>query len=289
MAGDCVRRWAESVGRLLVVPTPIGNLGDITVRGLEALRVARLILAEDTRHTRKLLRHYGIATRLLSYHQHNKRQRLDQAAAELETGDVALVSDAGMPAIADPGFELIEMAIARGIEIDVLPGPSAVITAVVGAAIPAPGFLFAGFLPRASAERRRRLQTIAALPYSLVFYEAPHRVLPALRDMLAIFGDRTVVAARELSKVHQEYVRGTLAELLERYSDQEPRGEFTLVVAGAAPAMGDQLVEARVALEEMRRQGVMARDAVDAAVARFGVPRNEAYDLWLETGEHGAK
>lgn len=275
------------MGRLYVVPTPIGNLEDITFRAIRVLREAPLILAEDTRHTRKLLAYYDIPGRMLSYHQHNKLMRLEAIVAALEDGDVALVSSAGMPAVSDPGFELIQMAIDRGIEVDVLPGPSAVVTAVVAGALPAPGFLFAGFLPRRTSERRRRLDEIARLPYSLVLYEAPHRLLDLLRDAQAVLGDRSVVAAREMTKLHQEIVRSTLSGLAERYAREEPRGEFTLVVAGAAADMEDQTDEILDSLRQRRREGVSGRDAVEEITARYGLHRNEAYRLWVDTAGGG--
>lgn len=270
------------MSRLIVVPTPLGNLGDITYRAVAALRDASVILAEDTRRTRTLLAHYGITTRLLSYHQHNKLARLPAIAALLQEGDVALVSDAGMPAVADPGFELIEMAVREGIEIDVLPGPSAVITAVVGAALPAPGFLFLGFLPRQSRERRERLAAVASLPYSLVLYEAPYRVLATLRDMERELGPRRVVAARELSKVHQEYRRATLPELIRHWEAAEPRGELTLVVEGGAPSETDETDELLADLRARYEAGEEAGSAIRAVVLKYGVKRNDAYRWWLE-------
>lgn len=270
------------MGRLYVVPTPIGNLEDITFRAVRVLREARLILAEDTRHTRKLLAHYDISGRMLSYHQHNKVIRLDRIIAALGEGDVALVSSAGTPAVSDPGFELIQMAVDRGIEIDVLPGPSAVITAVVAAALPAPGFVFGGFLPRRAGERRRRLEELAGLPYSLVLYEAPHRLVDLLTDALAVLGNRSLVAAREMTKVHQEIIHSTIAGLVERYQLQEPRGEFTLVLAGASPIEEDQTAEILDILRQRKEEGATGRDAVEDVMVRYGLKRNEAYRLWVE-------
>lgn len=268
--------------RLFVVPTPIGNLEDITYRAVRILGAVSLILAEDTRHTRKLLSHYGMATPLLSYHQHNKRVRLDGALKALSAGDVALVSSAGTPAVSDPGFELIVSAVQAGIEVEVLPGPSAVVTAVVVAALPAPGFLFAGFLPRRSQDRRRRLAEVAAIPYSVVLYEAPHRLLACLQDIREVLGDRQAVAARELTKLHQEVVRGTVAELIVRYTAETPRGEFTLVVAGASPTAEDRSGEAMEELRCRHLQGEEARTATPAVASKYGISRNQAYRLWLE-------
>lgn len=246
-------------------------LGDVSV-----------ILAEDTRHTRKLLSHYGIATPLLSYHQHNKRARVESILDRLRHQDVALVSNAGMPAVSDPGFELIQAVVNAGIDVDVLPGASAAITAIVAAALPAPGFLFAGFLPRRALDRRRRLGDLARLPYSLVLYEAPHRLLPLLQDLLSVLGDRELVLGRELTKLHQEIVRGTISEAIERYSAVQPRGEFTVVLAPFTPEPADVSQEA---LEELRRRrsgGEEARIAVADVSARYGLSRNETYRLWVE-------
>lgn len=267
---------------LYVVPTPIGNLEDITLRAIRTLREVSLILAEDTRHTRKLLTHYEIDTPLLSYHQHNKVTRLDRALQELQTADVALVSDSGMPSISDPGFELIEAAVAHGLSIDVLPGPSAAITAVTAAAIPSPGFLFAGFLPRRSGERRSRLRTLSGLQYSLVFYEAPHRLLPALRDVRTELGERPMVAARELTKIHQEIVRGTVSEVEAHFTEKEPRGELTLVIAGAREESRPRDTDVLERLRAYHDAGEDRRTAVAAIVAETGISRNEAYRLWLK-------
>jgi 16S rRNA (cytidine1402-2'-O)-methyltransferase len=267
--------------RLVVVPTPIGNLEDITLRALKVLGSVSLVLAEDTRHTRRLLAHHQISTRLLSYHQHNKVARLEVALRALKEGDVALVSNAGTPSISDPGFELIRAAIVEGIEIDVLPGASAVTTAVVGAAIPAPGFLFFGFLPRRSSERRTRLQTLSTISQSLVFYEAPHRLVATLRDMLAVLGDRHVVLARELTKVHQEWVRGSISEVCAGYQDRPPRGEVTIVVAGATDEAAPDEASALEFMRARRLEGHHRKSVIGETARVFGVPRNEAYRMWL--------
>jgi len=278
--GNLPGRLDEVVPRLVVVPTPIGNLEDITLRAVRTLREVSLILAEDTRHTAILLRRYAIHTPLLSYHQHNKRSRLSAALEALEQGDVALVSSAGMPSIADPGFELISSALEVGIEVDVLPGPTAVATAVVLAALPAPGFMFIGFPPRKAGDRRTRLAEISSLPYSLVLYEAPHRLLETLTDLRAVLGDRRVVVARELTKVHQETIRGTLSEAIEHFQREAPRGECTLVVAGAAP-MPAQTGEARNEMHRRCERGEDARTAMADVARTYKLSRNDAYKLWL--------
>lgn len=264
------------------MPTPIGNLEDITFRAVRILREASAIVAEDTRHTRKLLTRYDITTPVFSYHQHNKRARIPAILDVLRTGDVALVSSAGMPSISDPGFELLRAAIDHDITIDVLPGPTAVATAVVGAAIPAPGFLFLGFLPRRAGERTATLRGVASLSYALVLYEAPHRLLATLRALLDELGNREVVAARELTKIHQEYVRGTLTDLLSRFTDEPPRGEFTLVLAGAALDEHDTTPAARRDIERRRAAGQDARTAVAEVTATYGLNRNAVYRLWLD-------
>jgi 16S rRNA (cytidine1402-2'-O)-methyltransferase len=219
----------------------------------------------------------------MSYHQHNKRARLAIALNALQTHDVALVTSAGMPAVSDPGFELIEATYQAGLEVDVLPGPSAAITAVVAAALPAPGFLFVGFLPRRSRDRRQHLAKVVNMPYSLVVYEAPHRLLPLLRDLLSVLGERPLVVARELTKLHQEVLRGTVSAAIERYASTAPRGEFTLVVGPAAASAESRAGEAR---EELRRRRLRAEDphtAVGEVSRKYGVSRNEAYRMWLET------
>jgi 16S rRNA (cytidine1402-2'-O)-methyltransferase len=273
------------VPTLYVVPTPIGNLEDITLRALRVLRGASLILAEDTRHTRKLLSHYSIRVPLRSYHQHNKTAGLDRILEDLRSGDVALVSDAGTPALADPGFELIQAARRSGVEVDVLPGASAVVTAVVAAAIPAPGFLFAGFLPRKRAERRHLLESWSRIPYTAVAYESPHRLLATLADVEFVMGDRLVVVARELTKVHQEVISGTPRELAARFQQEAPRGEITLLVQGASEDTAENRQED--ALEDMRMRaeaGEKRAAAIRAVIDTFGVTRNEAYRMWLDVG-----
>lgn len=273
------------MGRLYVVPTPIGNLEDITLRALRVLQDVSLILAEDTRHSRKLLNHYGISTPLQSYHQHNKRSRLEWALGEVRERDIALVSSAGTPSIADPGFELMRAMREAGIEVDVLPGPNAVVTAVVAAALPAPGFVFAGFLPRSMSERRRKLADLARLPYSIALYEAPHRLVSCLRDVFLILGNREVVLARELTKLHQEVSHTTVASSIERYTAEEPRGEFTIVVAGAPPSDQDVSLQVQEDVKLRRLRGESARTVTAELSAKYGLPRNEIYDIWIESAQ----
>jgi 16S rRNA (cytidine1402-2'-O)-methyltransferase len=253
------------------------------------LREVSLVLAEDTRHTRKLLSHFGVSTRLLSYHQHNKLIRLERILQELQGGDVALVSDSGMPSVSDPGFELIRAAVDAGIEVDVLPGPSAAVTAVVAAALPGPGFLFMGFLPRSAGERRKRLEEVERNREVLVLYEAPHRLLATLGDLRTVLGDREMVAARELTKVHQELERGRVSALEERFTERPPRGELTLVVAGATSVVEKRAGEAEALLRHLHGAGEDRRSALATVVRETGVARNDAYRLWLRVSGEAAE
>jgi 16S rRNA (cytidine1402-2'-O)-methyltransferase len=270
------------VARLIVVPTPIGNLEDITLRALRELRGASLILAEDTRHTRKLLSHFGIGTPMLSYHEHNRRSREERVLEALKQGDVALVSDAGMPGISDPGADLVAIAIKRGIEVDVLPGPSAAPTAAVLAGFGSPGYVFVGFLPRRGRERIERIEELATLRYPIVLYEAPHRVRRTLKDLRERLGDRPAIVARELTKIHQEVVRGTLTELLDRFEQEDPRGEFSIVVGPFTDEPVDRTEEARSDMARTRRSGLDRRSAVEHIVSTYQLSRNDAYRLWVE-------
>ena len=271
-------------GTLYVVPTPIGNLEDITQRALRVLREVDVIAAEDTRHSRKLLTHYGIGTRLVSYHQHTKRTGLGRILEALETGDVALISDSGTPSISDPGYELVCAALEAGYHVTTLPGPSAVVTAVVDAALPARGFVFMGFLPRSKGDRESRLNEVARLPYSLVFFEAPSRVVRTLQAVLLILGDRQVVAVREMTKIHEEAMRGTVSEVLARFQTTEPRGEFTIVVAPDESAqVGYTDEEIAEALRVPLAEGSSVRDAVQLISQAFGVPRTDVYRVWIQS------
>ena len=217
---------------LYLVATPIGNLEDISARALRTLGEVRLIAAEDTRHTAKLLQHYDIHTRSISYHEHNKLVRLERVLEALEEGDVALVSDAGTPALNDPGYELVRAVIAAGHTVSPIPGPCAPIAALVASGLPTDSFVYLGYLPRKSGERQHLLANIADLPYTLIFLEAPHRLLATIVDMQSELGDRQVVIARELTKLHEEIFRGSLSETQQHFTQIPPRGEFTLVLEG---------------------------------------------------------
>jgi len=234
----------KSAGRLYVVATPIGNLGDLSVRAREILQSVSLIAAEDTRHTGVLLKHFGIQTPQVSLHEHNERHRSGGIIERLRQGDsVALVSDAGTPAINDPGFDLVRTAAAAGCEIVAVPGPCAAIAALSIGALPTDRFCFEGFLPARGAARRKHLQSLAAEVRTLVLYEAPHRVREALEDCAAVFGaERNAAVAREITKLHETTYRGSLRELLERAGSDADfgRGEIVILIAGAPQAPADE-------------------------------------------------
>ena len=223
------------MGTLFVVGTPIGNLEDMTLRGARVLGQVDLVAAEDTRVTRRLLTHLGIRARLVSYHEHNWRARLPQLLKALESGDVALVCDAGMPTLSDPGSELVSHAAAAGLGVEVVPGPSALTAALAVSGFSADAFTFLGFLPRRRKDRRARLQSAASLPLTLVVFEAPHRMLATLQDVLDELGDRRVALCRELTKLHEEVFRGTVSEAMEQV--RAPRGEYVLLIEGEAEGM----------------------------------------------------
>ncbi len=267
---------------LYVVGTPIGNLEDITLRALRVLKEVGLIAAEDTRKTRVLLDHFEIRTPLTSYFEHNKLGKLDLILDALERHDVALVSEAGMPGLSDPGYELIRAALARGVDVVVVPGPSAVVSALVASGLPTDQFVFVGFLPRKSGERKAFLRSLAHETRTLVAYEAPHRVLDSLRDLREVLGNRPIAVARELSKIHEEFVRGTLDEALAHFEQHAPRGEFTFVIGGAQPALSawnDAAIQ-----EELRRlidAGWAGPDAVREVSRQSGWRRREVYAQWV--------
>jgi 16S rRNA (cytidine1402-2'-O)-methyltransferase len=219
---------------LYVVATPIGNLEDVSLRALRILREVRLIAAEDTRKTRRLLNAYNIETPLTSYHEHSKRAKLDYLLGHLEKEDLALVSEAGMPGLSDPGYDLIVTVIDRGISVVPVPGPSAVITALVISGLPTDQFVYVGFLPRRKGQRQRLLSSVSNEPRTIVAFEAPHRLREALTDIEEILGDRRVSVCRELTKVHEEVFRGRVSEAREHFA--QPRGEFSLVIEGKTRA-----------------------------------------------------
>lgn len=269
------------MGTLYVVGTPIGNLEDITLRALRVLRQVGLIAAEDTRRTRKLLARYDIHTPLTSYFEHNKLTKLDTILAALREKDVALVSEAGMPGLSDPGYELIRAAIEAGVPVVPVPGPSAPITALVVSGLPTDSFVYLGFLPRRASNRRRLLQSVVNESRTLVAFEAPHRLLKALNDIAAILGDRPLAVARELTKMHEEVWRGTVGEAIAWFTEHPPRGEFTLVIGGATEAEPWDEERVRVEIERLLAEGVSRREAIELVTAASGWPRREVYRLAL--------
>ncbi len=283
------------MGTLYLVATPIGNLEDITLRALRLLREVPLIAAEDTRHTRKLLSHYQIRTSMISYHEHSPPARREALLAALAEGDVALVSDAGTPALSDPGQELVREAIMAGYPVVPVPGPTAAISALVASGLPTDEFTFLGFLPRKPAERKAALERVRHEPRTLVLYEAPHRLLATLDDLLAVLGDRQIAVARELTKLHEEWLRGAISAVRARStSGSGPRGEYVLVVAGA-PAHGDRSTSAAASkvtepqqpraqrlLHDLLEAGLGTRDVAAQVARELGMPRREAYALALK-------
>jgi len=265
---------------LYVVATPIGNLDDISLRALRTLREVKLIAAEDTRKTKRLLTTYDIKTPLTSYHEHNKWTKLGYILSRLEGEDVALVSSAGMPGISDPGYELIVAANQRGISIIPIPGPSAVITALVTSGLPTEKFSYIGFLPHKANGRRHLLESIAGEHGTIVALESPHRLLAALNDILLILGDRRIAVCRELTKIYEEVFRGTISQAIEYFI--EPRGEFTLVIEGKKERRKPQLTEdIEKQLHSMRLSGVAAKEAIAKVTGETGLPKKELYRAWL--------
>ena len=269
---------------LYIVATPIGNLEDITMRALRVLRDADRIACEDTRHTQKLLSHFNITTPAISYHQHNEQQRSTELLALLQQGArIALVSDAGLPGISDPGAEIVQQAIAAGIAVIPIPGACAAVTALAAAGLDTTRFLFLGFPPSRPGERRSFFDALRAEPATLVFYEAPHRIVPALLDAVAVFGpERQAVVARELTKIHEEFLRGTLQEISSALSSREiVRGEITLIVAGAPTQQGATsvlLTTIAARLTELKQQeNLNEMDALKRIARERSISKSEAY------------
>lgn len=278
---------------LYIVGTPIGNLEDITLRALRVLRQADLIACEDTRHTQKLLNHFEIKTPTQSYHQHNEAARARELVERISRGErVALVSDAGMPGISDPGERVVRAAVEAGLSVVAVPGASAIISALVASGLPTESFRFAGFLPARSGERRSVLESLREAAEALVFYEAPHRILEMLSDLEETFGpERRMVLARELTKVHEEFLRGTIAEISAELTKRGAmKGEMTVIVAGKSP--GGAEVPAKRSLAERVRQ-LMAAESLEEKAAlkqtakEFGLSKSEAYREWQRSKKIG--
>lgn len=266
------------------MPTPIGNLEDITLRALRILREVRLIAAEDTRTTRKLLDRYEITTPLTAYHEHNKLSKLDALFEVLTDGDVALVSDAGTPGISDPGYELIREAITRGVNIIPLPGASAVVAALVASGLPTDGYVYLGFLPRKDKALREFLTDIKNERRTLVAYESPNRLTDSLAVIADVLGDRPVAVARELTKFYEEIRRGSASEVRSYYESHEPRGEITMVIGGAVEQESDQPWEEVRVLEAIReglQNGAPRKEVAKAVAQASGWERRQVYDLSL--------
>jgi 16S rRNA (cytidine1402-2'-O)-methyltransferase len=281
----------SQLGRLYVVGTPIGNLEDMTFRAVRILQEVDAIAAEDTRHTGKLLHHFQIKTPQISYHEHNRQHRIPELINRLEQGEaIALVTDAGMPGISDPGYELVKACLETGICVIPIPGPTACITAISAAGLPAFRFTFEGFLPVKGKERQQHLQELQEERRAMVLYEAPHRLRKTLRDLEKILGgDRTLVLGRELTKLHEEFWRGTLAEAVLHYSDTcQPKGEFTLVIAGGdriTPVFSEEYLKA--ALQNAIAQGLTRSEATRKLAQETELPRRRIYQLALTLDDPG--
>jgi 16S rRNA (cytidine1402-2'-O)-methyltransferase len=269
-------------GILYIVATPIGNLEDITLRAIRTLKEADVIAAEDTRHTQVLLKHFAINTPLTSFHEHNERAKTAQLVTRLERGEsIALVSDAGTPAISDPGYRLVVAAIGAGIRVIPIAGPSALIAALSAAGLPTDGFDFRGFLPARKQERRSKLQELRDGRYTMVFYETPHRLQESLDDVREILGDRRMVLAREVTKLHEEFLRGRISEVIGEVSRRAIRGEMTLVIEGCSDsnaASEEALVDE---IDKLKGEGMRIKEIAEVIGEKYGYSKREIYRLAL--------
>ncbi|MEH2455243.1 16S rRNA (cytidine(1402)-2'-O)-methyltransferase [Nostoc sp.] len=271
-------------GTLYVVGTPIGNLEDITFRAVRILQTVDIIAAEDTRHTGKLLQHFQVKTPQVSYHEHNRTSRISELLEHLVNNKaIALVSDAGMPGISDPGYELVKACIEAGIPVVPIPGASAAITALSAAGLPTDRFVFEGFLPAKSQHRQEHLESLQTESRTLIFYESPHRLRETLQDLADVWGsDRQIVLARELTKLYEEFWRGTIAEAIAHYSEREPQGEYTLVVAGIPPSQPQLTQEQlKAELQQLISQGISRSQASRQLAKATFLPRRQLYQLAL--------
>ncbi|MBK9925590.1 MAG: 16S rRNA (cytidine(1402)-2'-O)-methyltransferase [Anaerolineales bacterium] len=275
------------MGTLYLIATPIGNLEDMSPRAVRILKEATLIAAEDTRHTGKLLKHFEIETPLTSYFEHNKLNKLDFILEKLSLGDVALVSDAGTPAINDPGYELVKAALASNFNVVPVPGPSAPIAALTVSGLPTDSFLYLGYLPSKTSERHKFVEQIASLPYTLIFLESPHRIVESLEDILSVLGDRRICVAREMTKMFEEYWRGTLNGAVEYFKSQPARGEFTLVVEGKPKDTNEKWTEEQL-LEAIKEELLEEKSAKDISIElakRSGWNKKEIYRMVTHRGD----
>ena len=270
-------------GVLYIVATPIGNLEDITLRALRVLKEADLIAAEDTRHTQKILSHYDIHTSLTSYHEHNERTKAPALVERLLRGQsIALVSDAGTPAISDPGYRLVVAAVAAGVQVTPIPGPAALLAALSAAALPTDRFVFEGFLPEKKKERRERLLALRDERRTLVLYEAPHRLKDTLDDIHHTLGDRELVIAREVTKLHEEFLRGPVSDLIRQVSERDIKGEATIIVRGSAAAESRVSPELLLAeIKRLQREGMGVKQISELLGERHSLPKREVYRLAL--------
>ncbi|MFQ5330247.1 MAG: 16S rRNA (cytidine(1402)-2'-O)-methyltransferase [Thermodesulfobacteriota bacterium] len=285
MSGEVSRESREGRGTLYIVATPIGNMEDITIRAIRILKEVALIAAEDTRHTRNLLKRYDIETPLTSYHEHNEERKAESLLARLREGtNIAIVTDAGTPGISDPGYRLVKMAAADGIDVVAIPGPSALIAALSLSGLPTDGFIFEGFPPSRKTERRKFLLRLNGVKKTIILYESPRRIAKTVADIGEIMGDVELVIARELTKLHEEVMRGRAGEILEILEGCDIKGEITLLIA---PRKGEERGE--IPIDEGLRHyldlGFTVRDAVDAVAAESGLPRRSVYRVALEMKE----
>ncbi|MBK7316683.1 16S rRNA (cytidine(1402)-2'-O)-methyltransferase [Candidatus Villigracilis affinis] len=269
------------MGTLFLIATPIGNLEDISPRALRILKEVQLIAAEDTRHSGVLLKHFGVETKLTSYFEHNKIHKLDQILAALAEGDVALISDAGTPAINDPGYELVKAALASNFDVVPVPGPSAPIAALTVSGLPTDSFLYLGYLPHKGSERRKAVEQVSNLPYTLIFLESPHRIVDSLEDLLFTLGDRRICVAREMTKLYEEYWRGSISGALEYFKSKDPRGEFTLVVEGKGKEENGKWEESELmdAIRKELQKGKSAKEISVDLAAQSGWNKKDVYAL----------
>jgi 16S rRNA (cytidine1402-2'-O)-methyltransferase len=273
-------------GILYIVATPIGNLEDITLRAVRVLREVDVVAAEDTRHTQILLNHHKIHTPFTSYHEHNEKTKAQELVARLVQGqNIALVSDAGTPAISDPGFRLVVQAIRAGVRIIPIPGASALTAVLSAGGLPTDKFVFEGFLPARKMQRRERLQTLRDETRTLIFYEAPHRLKETLADIGELLGNREAVLAREVSKIHEEFLRGPVSELVRALSSGDVRGEVTLIISGASGLPGVSEDRLKAEILELKGKGLRVKEIAEVLGEKFGYPKKEIYRLAL----HGDK
>ena len=269
-------------GTLYLVATPIGNLKDITRRAIEILEGVDVVACEDTRHTRKLLNHLGLSRKLVSYHDHNEVERSEELVGMMQKGrSIALVSDAGTPGISDPGFRVVRAAIEAGTDVVPIPGPVAFISALIASGLPSDSVLFDGFLPSKRSERRRRLEEVRAVSATLVFYESPRRIPATLADCLDILGDRQAVVAREITKLHEEFVRGSLSELHSKLSSATLKGEVVLLIDRVRGAQLESKTTTSISdrVAELEAEGNDRKTALKRAAKEFGISKSEAYRL----------